>query len=103
MSAQVCSPGLAPAPTRSVTQAPLGCPGALPCTSGGLAHRHLSLHSSSPLHGSSTGGGQAHQIRAKVSEGSRLLPAHTAWVGAGTPGTPWMGEEVPACGLRSHP
>lgn len=98
MSAQVCSPGLALAPalTRSVPQATLGCPGPSPAQAGARtpAPQTLSLHSPSSLHVSSSGGGQAHQIRARVPEGSRLLPAHTAWAGAWTPGTPWMGEEV---------
>lgn len=46
MSAQVCSPGLAPAPTRSVTQAPLGCPGPCPAPAGAS---HTGTFHSTPL------------------------------------------------------
>lgn len=47
MSAQVCSPGLAPAPARLVTQAPLGCPGPCPAPAGAS---HTGTFHSTPPH-----------------------------------------------------
>lgn len=104
VSAQVCSPGLAPAPTHSVTQAvTLGCLGPSPAQVGAHApapSTPLPLLTARLIRGRRPGS-------SAKSEGFRRQQAatctHTARVGACTPGTPWMGEEVLACGLRSRP
>lgn len=63
MSAQVCIPGLALDPARSVVQASRGCPGPhlFTCTSTPVALTLFSLLTHRLIHGRGWGGGQTHQ------------------------------------------